>query len=357
MAAVQFKDYYSILGVERTASQHDVKAAYRKLARKYHPDVNREDPEAEARFKEINEAHEVLSDPAKRKMYDRYGEEWRNYREAGFTGDEPRGPSAGADDFASWFGTQSAGARRSADSFSWEYSENDLGGFSDFFQTLFGGRAGTGRTRSATSRMPRKGRDIEVATNVSLAEAVSGGVRTFEIQSSEACQTCGGTGIARGATCPTCDGTGQVPRTKTIEVKIPPGVASGSRIRVAGQGGPGVNGGQSGDVYLVVDVTPDRQFQREGDDLRTEIDVPFHTAVLGGEAEVETPTGKVALTIPPGSQNGQSFRLRGQGMPKLRQQGSRGDLIAKLRITVPKEVSEEEIAHFNKLRELSTSRD
>lgn len=357
MAAVQFKDYYKTLGVDRAASQKEIKAAYRNLARKHHPDVNHDDPSAESRFKEINEAHEVLSDPAKRKMYDRYGEEWRNYREAGFTGDEPRASTTGPDDFASWYGSRSGGSSRSADSFSWEYSENDLGGFSDFFQTLFGGRAGRAQTQTTASRTPRKGRDVEAVTDVSLSEAVHGTVRTFEIQTAEACESCGGTGVARGATCPTCDGTGQVPRSKTIEVKIPPGVASGSRIRVAGQGGPGVNGGSSGDVFLVVNVTPDPRFEREGDNLRTEAEVPYYTAVLGGEAEVPTPTGRVALTIPPRSQQGQSFRLRGQGMPRLRRPGERGDLLARLRVTMPTEVSPEERQHLEALRDLDTRRD
>ncbi len=351
--AVQFKDYYQTLGLERSASQKEVKAAYRKLARQYHPDVNRDDLAAEERFKEINEAQEVLSDPAKRKMYDRYGEEWRNYQQAGFTGDEAAGQSGRPQDFSTWYGSRSSEPPRSPDSFSWEYSQNDLGGFSDFFQTLFGSRGGTSTGPTAATRIRQKGQDINVETRITLAEALSGGTRTFEIQSAEVCPTCQGTGIARGATCPTCDGTGQVPRSKTIEVKIPAGVASGTRIRVAGQGGSGLNGGANGDVFLIVDIQLDPRFERDGDNLRTTADVPLHMAVLGGETIVTTPTGRVALTIPAGSQQGQTFRLRGQGLPKLRPSGTRGDLIARFRVLLPTSLTDQERELFEQLRELA----
>ena len=352
MAAVQFKDYYKTLGIERSASQQEIKAAYRKLARQYHPDVNKDDPTAEERFKEINEAQEVLSDTAKRKMYDRYGDEWRDYQQAGFTGDEARGPRTSSQDFSSWFGSRSNEPPRTADSFSWEYSQNEMGGFSDFFQTLFGSRGPSGRVNTRSARAPRKGQDIEVETRVSLAEALSGGSRTFEIQGAEVCPTCHGTGVARGATCPTCDGTGQVVRAKTIEVKIPAGVASGTRVRVAEQGSPSPNGGPSGDVFLVIEIELDPRFERDGENLRTEVNVPLYTAVLGGEAIVLTPTGRVALTIPEGSQQGQTFRLRGQGLPKRRPSGTRGDLFVRLRVLVPTTLSEEERAHFEQLRDL-----
>lgn len=355
MAAIQFKDYYETLGIDRSASQQEVKSAYRKLARRYHPDVNRDDRDAEERFKEINEAQEVLSDPAKRKMYDRYGEEWRTYQQAGFTGDEAAGSGARAQDFSSWFGSQSNESQRSADSFSWEYSQNDLGGFSDFFQTLFGSRGGSGQSQASRTQLRRKGEDIDVETRVSLAEALSGGTRTFEIQAAELCPTCNGTGVVRGATCPTCDGTGQVIRSKTIEVKIPAGVAPGTRIRVAGQGGRGSNGGPSGDVFLRVEIQLDPRFERAGENLRTSVDVPIYTAVLGGEAIVATPTGRVVLTVPGGSQQGQTFRLRGQGLPKRRPSGARGDLFAKLRVTLPTSLTDEERERFEELRSLSNA--
>ncbi len=357
--AVRFKDYYETMGLERAATAEQVRSAYRSLARKHHPDMNRDDPGAEARFKELNEAHEVLSDPVKRKMYDRYGDEWRSYQQAGYTGDEPRS-SARADDFATWFSRQNGAGRpptagsRTADSFSFEYGGSDSGGFSDFFQTLFGNRVNRPGTSPARSR--RKGQDIDATVEVSFEEAVSGGTRTFEVQGTGVCSTCGGTGLARDVTCPTCDGTGQVARTKAIEVKIPAGVQTGSRIRVAGQGGPGQGGAPAGDVYLVVTVRPDPRFERDGDNLRTAIEVPYYAAMLGGEAVVPTPTGRVALTIPPGSQPGRSFRLRGQGMPRLNRGGERGDLYARLVVTVPATLTDEERAHVEALRDLAEGR-
>jgi DnaJ-class molecular chaperone len=354
MPTVQFKDYYKTLGVERSADEKTIRAAFRKLARKHHPDINPGDKKAEERFKEINEAFEVLSDPEKRKMYDRFGEDWQRYRDAGFTGNEPAGsgrPGASFEDidFAQWFTGQPQGDQ----SFRVEYGDN-AGGFSDFFQTLFGGR---GRQRGGGFAAPfstrRRGEDIEVAVEVSFDEAFRGAARQFQVQTHEPCSTCHGTGLARGATCPTCDGTGVVPRAKAIEVKIPAGVATGSRIRVAGQGGAGQNGGPNGDVYLRVTVQPDTRFEREGDDLRTDVEIPLYTAVLGGEVVVPTPTGRVALTIPPETQAGKLFRLRGQGMPRLKGvKGQRGDLLARARIALPANLNDRERQLFQQLRDI-----
>ncbi len=360
MPTVQFKDYYQTLGIPRDADEKAVRAAYRKLARKHHPDINPGDRAAEERFKEINEAHEVLADPAKRKMYDRYGEDWQRYRDAGFTGDEPAGraPTAGSrvdpSDFGSWFSGQTGGSR--PDGFRVEYQSADEGGFSDFFQTLFGRRGERAGDRFGTGAVrPRRGEDYEAGVEITFDEAFRGATRAFDVQTVEPCPTCNGTGIARGATCPACDGTGTVPRTKTLEVRIPAGIATGARVRVAGQGGPGRDG-PNGDVYLRVTVLPDPRFERDGDDLRTEIEVPLYTALLGGEAEVPTPTGRVALTIPPGSQTGRVFRLRGQGMPRLKGKGTgtsgRGDLLARLRVVLPTELTEEEQALVRQLRDL-----
>lgn len=364
MPTLQFRDYYQTLGVGREADASAVRAAYRQLARKHHPDVNPGDKAAEERFKEINEAYEVLSDADKRKMYDRYGEEWRRYRDAGFTGTEPTGGRRTADpnDFGEWFAARggrraaAAGEPRTADSFSWEYGTDDGGGFSDFFQTLFGGRANGRASRDfvpAARPRRRKGENLEVGIEVTFEEAFRGASRMFELTQAERCPTCQGTGLARGAMCPTCDGTGRVPRAKAIEVKIPAGVATGSRIRVSGQGGPGEGGAPPGDVFLRVTVLPDPTFERVGDDLRTEVEASLYTALLGGEAVVRTPTGKVALTIPPESQPGRSLRLRGQGMPKLKgAAGERGDLLARLRVTLPTGLSERERELFGELRRL-----
>ena len=378
MPSVQFKDYYKTLGLERSAAEGDIRAAYRKLARQYHPDLNPNDKGSEDRFKDINEAYEVLSDAGKRKMYDRYGDEWQRYRDAGYTGDEPRQTRTTVDpnDFGEWFarrnasrqGTATGGrprsrpttqADRTEDSVSYEWTQpteaGSSGRFSDFFETLFGNIAGRGadagplgEVRSGSGR----GEDVEISVEISLAEAYKGAARRFEVKRPEPCSTCSGTGLARGATCPTCDGDGRILKSKASEVRIPAGVATGSRIRIAGQGGVSAVNGEPGDAFLRVTVRPDPRFQREGDNLRTEVAVPPYTAVLGGEAQVRTLDGSVVLTIPPGSAVGKTFRLRGKGMPKLRGEG-RGDLMATLAITVPTSPSERERRLYEQLRDLN----
>lgn len=367
MPSVQFKDYYETLGVPRNADDKAIRTAYRKLARTYHPDLNPNNTEAEERFKEINEAHEVLTDADKRKLYDKFGEDWQRYRDAGFTGDEQftpggqrqssaRGSSAfDPNDFSRWYSAQDGGQ-----GYTFYSTDEGDASHSDFFETLFGSRGspfdrfGGGftstRSRARTPR-PQRGEDAEVPVEISFEEAFRGAKRQIQLQVSEPCPTCDGTGEVRGQECPTCDGAGFVRRTKTLEVTIPAGIASGKRVRMAGQGGPGLSGGQPGDVNLLVSVRPNPRFSRDGDNLTTEVDVPVTTAVLGGEVEVPTPTGRAALTIPAGTQSGRSFRLRGQGMPKLRgPKGERGDLMAKARIVVPSSLSDRERALYEELR-------
>lgn len=349
MAAVQFKDYYKTLGVDRKADDKAIQTAFRKLARKHHPDMNPNDAKAEDRFKEVNEAYEVLSDPEKRKMYDRYGDDWQRYRDAGFTGNEAAGrPASNFDDydFAAWFNGQDGGESTNR----MEFSGNESG-FSDFFQTIFGGRGPRRAGFSSPRGLKRRGEDIEVAVEVTFDEAFKGASRQFQLQTHEPCTTCNGTGMARGAICPTCDGTGMVPKTKTIEVKIPAGVATGSRIKVAGQGGAGQNGGPNGDVYLRVTVQPDKRFERTGDDLRTEVEIPLYIAILGGEIVIPTPTGRVAMTVPPETQVGKLFRLRGQGMPRLKGKDGRGDLLARAKVTLPTNLTDRERDLFKQLRD------
>lgn len=354
MAAVQTKDYYKVLGVNRGADEKTIRAAFRKLARKYHPDVNKGDAAAEDRFKEVNEAKEVLLNPASRKLYDRYGDDWRQYRDAGFTGDEPRGatPRPGGrstggsgpfDNFEQW--NSSAGGGRTTFSTS---AAGEEGGFSDFISSMFG----SGRSQRAAN-VKRRGEDLTVDVTISFEEAFSGTTRRLDIQAPETCPTCQGTGFVRQAPCPTCDGTGVIAKTKTVEVTIPAGVATGSKIRIRGQGGPGHAGGAPGDVFLKVTVQPSPIFEREGSNLKTEIEVPLYTAVLGGEVVVPTPRGRVALAIPADSQNGRVFRLKGQGMPAAKgvKEGA-GDLLVRIRVMIPTKLTDKERGLFKELQEL-----
>jgi molecular chaperone DnaJ len=344
------KDYYAILGVDRKSDEKAIKAALRKLARKFHPDVNPGDAAAEERFKQVNEAFNVLSEGPSRKLYDRYGADWERYREAGFTGDEPAGPVGGTAGFDGFFAPGSQSGRTST--FTYE-TDGDVGGLSDFMQSVFSGRRRPAGRFTAGQERRRRGDDLDVSVEVSFDEAFKGTSRRIDIQTPEVCPTCGGTGYARQAPCPTCDATGTVDKSKTIEVKIPAGVATGSRVRVAGQGGSGIGGGPKGDVWLNVTVRPDRRFERAGDDLKTELEVPLYAAVLGGEIVVPTPTGRVALAVPAGSQNGRQFRLRGQGMPRLKNKdGGRGDLLARIKVAIPENLTDQERSLFEQLRTL-----
>jgi molecular chaperone DnaJ len=349
MAPVQFKDYYAILGVDRDADQKEIKRAFRKKARENHPDVNRDAPDAESRFKDINEAYEVLSDTEKRQMYDRYGADWQRYRDAGF---DATGPAPGAGqqyqstgDFEQWFTGSSGGFTRTSTS-----SRGGTGGFSDFFNLIFGTEGTRGGFRE--TGIPVRGQDLETHVNVSLEEAFHGTTRRLTVRAPKPCDLCDGSGTIRGASCPRCDGSGELAEPRTLEVKIPAGVRTGSRIRVRGQGGPGQNGGAAGDVYLQVTVAPDPRFERLGDNLRVTVDVPLYDALLGGEVRVPTMTGGVMLTIPPETQSGRIFRLRGMGMPKLGKSGQRGDILAKVEVSVPTGLSEDEKQRFAELRNL-----
>ena len=328
---MEYKDYYAILGVPKNADEKAIKSAYRKLARTHHPDVNPDKPEAEQRFKEINEAYAVLSDDEKRKMYDKFGAEWEDYQRAGFgPNDAPmRGRPGGArgttrtmtpEEFQEIFGRGGFGGRTTG-GFTGSFGGGS-GDFSDFFEAMFGGGM-AGGAGARTSIRPRKGRDIETAIEVSLEEAFSGTTRALQWE--------GG---------------------RRIEATVPRGVRTGSRVRLSGQGESGSNGGQAGDLYLNITVAPHPQFQREGDDLRVTVPVDLYSAVLGGEAEVPTLERPVVLTVPAGTQNGQSIRLRGLGMPKLRTPEQRGDLYAEVNVHVPTELNAEQRGLFEQLRAL-----
>jgi molecular chaperone DnaJ len=319
------KDYYNILGVKRDATEREIKQVYRKLARKYHPDVNPGDKSAEAKFKQINEAYEVLSDKEKRKKYDRYGDQWQYADQL----DEAARQQASRQGFS-----QGGGARV-------HFGEGDLG---NLFDELFQG------FRSSQQARPRRGQDIEYPVEVTLEEAYHGATRTLSLGFDEPCSACKGTGRIQNLPCSACRGSGVVSRVKRIEVKIPRGVKDGSRVRIAGKGGPG-RGGASGDLYLLISVKPHPVFQRKGDDLYVEAQVPLTVAVLGGEVQVTTIKGKLALKVPPETQNGRTFRLSGQGMPHLGD-SSRGDLLARVSVVLPTKLSAEEKELFKQLKEL-----
>ncbi|HLB28163.1 MAG TPA: DnaJ C-terminal domain-containing protein [Dehalococcoidales bacterium] len=323
------KDYYSILGVKRDAGEQDIKKAYRKMARKYHPDVNPGDKSAEAKFKEINAAHEVLSDKEKRQKYDQYGDQWQH-----------------ADQFAQ-AGRQQQGFYRDAGqggAQSFRFEEGDL---ESIFGNMFGGRQSPFGRQSRS----RQGQDIESPVEITLEEAYQGASRLLNLQGGQVCTTCKGTGRIQKVMCAACRGTGTAAGVKQLEVKIPPGVDNGSRVRIAGKGEPGQSGGASGDLYLVVSVKSHPVFERKGDDLYADVAVPLIVALLGGEAQVPTLKGKLALKIPAETQNGRVFRLTGQGMPNLRG-SSRGDLLAKVKVVLPTELSSEEKKLFEQVGKL-----
>ncbi len=322
------KDYYNILGVKRGASEQEIKRAYRQLARKYHPDVNPGNKSAEARFKEINEAYEVLSDKEKRQKYDQFGDQWQYADQFAKAG----GYRAGFRDF-------SRGGAQSS-----RFEEGDLDSlFGDLFQGI---RTGTSSRRA----QQRRGQDIDYPVEVTLEEAYHGTNRILTLEAEEPCHSCGGTGKIRNVLCSACRGSGVVPRLERLEVKIPPGVKDGSRVRIASKGGPGY-GGVKGDLYLVTSVKPHQLFEWKGDDLYVEVTVPLTVAALGGEVQVPTPKGKLALKIPPETQNGRTFRLAKQGMPHLGD-SSRGDLLAKVSVALPTKLSADERKLFEQLSRL-----
>jgi len=321
------RDFYDVLGVPRSASDKEVRQAFRRLARKFHPDVNPGDTSAEERFKEINRAYEVLSDADKRKKYDRYGERW----EQAEAFDQARRAGGAGGAFTQTFDLGDLFGR-------------DRGGpFEGIFEAF------TGR------RGPMRGQNVEYATDITLEEAFQGTTRLLELQSEEACATCGGSGQIAGAVCHVCQGVGQTLKMKRLEVKIPAGVQDGSRVRIAGEGHPGFGGGPRGDLYVVVRVRPHPRFERKGADLVTEAGVALEDAVLGGEVEVQTLSGKhVALKLPPLTQNGRVFRLAGLGMPRLdekRKNKARGDLLVRVRVLLPESLSDRERELFERLRE------
>jgi curved DNA-binding protein len=332
---MDFKDYYSTLGVAKTATEKEIKQAYRKLARKHHPDVNPGDKSAESRFKDLNEAYEVLGDPAKRKKYDELGANWRAYEQAGGgQGFDPSQFGGGGWNVNVGGSPGSGGGFRTITEDEMREMFGDANPFSDFFQTFFGGAAGPGPEsggrrsgRPRSQRGPRAGRDLEQEMDLGLEDAFSGTMRRLSM---------------------TRNG-----QARTVDVRIPAGVGDGSRVRIAGEGEPGVEGGAAGDLYLRVRLAPHARFDRKGRDLYTKVTIPLTTAVLGGEADVPTLGGKpLRLKIPSTTQNGQVFRLKGHGMPVAGKPDEQGDLYATADVQLPRALTPEQRKHFEELQKL-----
>ncbi|MBV8118023.1 MAG: J domain-containing protein [Candidatus Eremiobacteraeota bacterium] len=333
---MNFRDYYSVLGVPKNAAQKDIKSAYRKLARKWHPDANPQNPkEAEEKFKEISEAYEVLGDAEKRKKYDLLGPDWQ---QAARQAEQQRRyrTSAGAEDFDFGpFGNAREGGAPS--------------GFSDFFDMFF---SGVGRrTTGGATGFAQRGQDLETTIELSLRDMYDGGKKSISLQVEDVCPRCHGSGTEGGQLCPQCHGTGRVLSVKKFDVTIPKGIGEGQRIRLAGQGGLGVSGGPNGDLYLIVKSSDDATYKRKGDDLYVDLPVSIYDLLLGGEVKVPTLSGQVAMSIPEGTQNNRLLRLAGKGMPHVKGGGA-GDQYVRLIGQLPQQLNDKEKKLFKELASL-----
>ncbi len=332
---MNFKDYYAILGVPKNAAEKDIKSAYRKLARKWHPDANPQNQhQAEEKFKEISEAYEVLGDPEKRKKYDVLGPNWQ---EAARQAEQQRRyrTNVGGEEFEFNFGPGGVGGAGAGPS-----------GFSDFFDMFF---SGIGRRQTTqTTGFPQRGQDLETTLELNLRDVYDGGKKAISLQVEDVCTRCRGTGTDAGRLCSQCHGTGHVLITKKFEVSIPKGIGDGQRIRLAGQGGAGLGGGPNGDLYLVVKLVDDPTYRRKGDDLYVDLPVSIYDLLLGGEVKVPTLSGQVAMTIPEGTQNNRLLRLSGRGMPRVKGSGT-GDQYVRLIGQLPQNLNDKEKKLFKEL--------
>lgn len=290
-----FIDYYEILGISKTASQDEIKAAYRKLARKLHPDLNPNDKEANKKFQQVNEANEVLSDPEKRKKYDTYGKDWEHGEAFEKARQQRQHTGQGGEQF--------------------EWSDFEGGGFSDFFSSMFGSGGG--------SQTKFRGRDYQAELNIPLSKVYTTHQQTLSINE------------------------------KNIRITIPAGIANGQVIKLRGHGSPGVNGGPNGDLYITIHITNDTPFKRDGDDLYLNAEIDIYTALLGGEITVETMSGKVKLKIKEGTQNGTRTRLKEKGFPVYKKEGAFGDLYITFNVKLPTHLSDKEKELFEQLKALS----
>jgi curved DNA-binding protein len=309
---VEYNDYYKTLEVSKTATKDEIKKSYKKLARKYHPDVNPNNKEAEEKFKAISEAYEVLSDDEKRKKYDQLGADWKRYEQAG--------GGAGGFDWSQYAGAGGPGGGR------YTQYEGDFGGgdFSDFFSSIFGSMGGAGGRSHGGRRssMAFKGQDLTAELQMPLAEAFHGGHKTLTVNG------------------------------KNLRINIKPGVSDGQTIRLKGQGGPGMNGAENGDLYITFRISPDSKYTRKGDDLFVDAPVSVYKAALGGEEVVDTLSGKIKIKIQPETQNGKMLRLKGKGFPVYNHPGQHGDLYIKTVLHLPEKLTDQEKELFRQLAEL-----
>ncbi|WP_121355082.1 DnaJ C-terminal domain-containing protein [Flavisolibacter nicotianae] len=303
---MEYLDYYKILGVGKNASDEDIKKAYRKLARKYHPDLNPNDKEAHKKFQEINEANEVLSDPEKRKKYDQYGKDWKHADQF------EQARRQGGGDFSGGFGGGFGGNQPHSET----YTSEDFD-FSDFFNSMFGGSKSKRQGRAGY-----KGQDYQAELHLGLRDAATTHKQTLTINSNQ------------------------------VRITVPAGVENDQKIRLKGYGAPGVNGGPAGDLYLTFKIADDPQFRRAGNDLHTTAQVDLYTAVLGGETTVDTLEGKIKLKVAAGTQNGTKVRVKGKGFPVYKQEGQKGDLYVIFHVTIPTQLSEREKELFTELAKL-----
>jgi curved DNA-binding protein len=307
---VEYQDYYQVLGVDKSASKEEIKKQYKKLARKYHPDVNPGNKEAEDKFKAINEAHEVLSDDEKRKKYDTLGADWKRYEQAG-------GPQSGFD----WGQYAQPGAGGGSYR-TYTGGDFDAEDFSDFFSSMFGGAGGSTGRRSRRSSMAFKGQDYTAELPLTLEEAYQGGKRTITVNG------------------------------KNLRINIKPGVKDGQTIKLKGSGGPGMQGGENGDLYITFRIAPHEQFTRKDDDIYIETAVPVYLAALGGETIVNTLSGQLKIRLKPGTQNGTMLRLKGKGFPVYNQAGRFGDLYIKVNLQLPENLTDAEKELFQQMARL-----
>jgi len=334
--AVPFIDYYQILDIDRKATNQEVSAAYRKMARQWHPDLQPADKkkEAEEKFKQVNEAYEVLKDSEKRAKYDRLGSRWKEEEGVSYQQANQYRPGSGGGHF---------------------YTESDPGGFSEFFKQFFGGGtggfgSGMGGSTSSRARKVMRGEDIESELELSLEEAYHGVSKSLRVNDRSICGSCGGIGSRDRSFCPQCGGTGSITREKALEVKIPPGVRDGSRIRLKEQGGEGLGGASRGDLFLKVRLRPHPHFRIKDADVETKVVLGPEQAVLGAKVTVPTLDGEIYLNVPPGSRTGTRLRLRGKGFPL--QGGGRGDQYTRIVIDIPAEISVEQKELYRRLEAL-----